>query len=127
MPGPAGRRHDAARQGREQAQDDCRIGGGFVACGRIGGGRARGAPEGIVAAEAEGDGAFLRRGGAIQGDAARRGQELAGLPFLADARENRQHADQGGDDQNLEGRGRTSPLRSAKLCDHAGEMPVQGL
>ena len=127
MPEYGGHGADAAGRGREQAQDDCGIGGGIAACGPFGGVCARGAPQGVVAAEAEGDGAFLRRAGAVQGDAVRRGGEPASLPILADALENHEHADQGRDDQNLDGRGRTSPLRSAELCDHAGEMPIQGL
>lgn len=127
MTEPAGRHPDTAGHGRDQARDDRGEADGIAARGAIGGGRARGAPEGIAAADAEGDGTFLRRGGAVQGDAVRRGRELAGLPILADALENHEHADQGRDDQNLDGRGRTSPLRSAELCDHAGEMPVQGL
>ena len=127
MPEHGGHGHDAVRQGREPAQDDCGIGGGIAACGPFSGVRARGAPQGVVAAEAEGDGAFLRRGGAVQGDAVRRGRELAGLPFPADALQGHQHADQGSYDQNLDRRGRTSPLRSAELCDLAGVVPVQGL
>jgi hypothetical protein len=75
-----------------------------------------------------GRGLGARRGGPVARLAGGTGRrEFAGLPLAADARQDHEHADEGGDDQELHGRERSSPLRRAEVCDHAGEMPVQGL